>query len=97
LNSPDPSLIPGTTVQAVIETAPHQGWVVPESSVVRFNGKYYVFTGTKNRLIRREVRVGTPQQGRVEVLSGQDWLASENIVSTGASIVLGAMVNTGDE
>ena len=97
LNVPDPSLIPGTTVQAVIETAPHQGWVIPESAVVRFDGRYYVFTGTKSRLVRREVRVGAPQQGRIEILSGHDWLASESIVGTGASIVLGAMVNTGDE
>lgn len=97
LNSPDPSLIPGTTVQAVIETAPHQGWVVPESAVVRFNGKYYVFTGTKSKLIRREVRVGTPQQGLIELHSDDNWLSTERIVHVGTSVVLGAMVNTGDE
>ncbi len=97
LNTPDPSLIPGTTLRAVIETAPHQGWVVPESAVIRFNDKHYVFTGSSGRLIRREVRVGHTQQGMIEVLSEAQWLASERIVSSGATIALGAMVNTGDE
>lgn len=97
LNMPDPSLIPGTTLQAVIETAPHQGWVVPESAVVRFNDKHYVFTGSAGRLIRREVRVGHAQQGTIEVISDAQWLGSERIVSSGATIALGAMVNTADE
>jgi cobalt-zinc-cadmium efflux system membrane fusion protein len=97
LNTPDPSLIPGTTLQAVIETAPHQGWVVPESAVVRFNGKHFVFTGSPGRLLRREVRVGLAQQGMIELLSDDQWLASEQVVSSGASTALGAMVNTGDE
>jgi cobalt-zinc-cadmium efflux system membrane fusion protein len=96
LNSPDPSLIPGTTLRAVIETAPHQGWVVPESAVVRYNGKFYVFTGTASKLVRREVGVSAPQQGLAEILSTHDWLPQENILTVGAAAALGAMVNTED-
>lgn len=94
LNSPDPSIIPGTTVRAVIETLPHQGWVVPESAVVRYNGKHYVFTGNPSKLVRREVSVATPQQGLVEITSTHDWLPIGSVLSVGATTALAAMVNT---
>lgn len=94
LNTPDPSLIPGTTLRAIIETSPHQGWVVPESAVVRYNGKFFVFTGSPSKLVRREVSVSAPQQGLVEITSVHDWIPQESILTVGATTALGAMVNT---
>lgn len=94
LNTPEPSLIPGTTLQAVIDADPHQGWVVPESSVVRYENKFYVFTGSAQRLVRRQVRCGQPANGYVEIMDNPSWLGTESVLTQGVSAVLGAMVNT---
>lgn len=94
LNKPDPTLIPGTTLTAVVDAEPRTSWVVPEESVVSFEGKYYIFTGSASSCIRREVNVGITQDGITEILNNPPWLQTENILVKGAPAVLGAMTNT---
>lgn len=93
LNQPDPTLIPGTTLTAVVDAEPRVAWVVPEEAVVSFEGRFFVFTGSPTSCIRREVNVGITQDGITEILNDQPWLLSENILVKGAPAVLGAMSN----
>lgn len=94
LNKPDPTLIPGTTLTAVIDAEPRTSWVVPEDAVVSFEGKYFVFTGSPTTCIRREVNVGITQDGITEILNDPPWLQTEDILVKGVPAVLGAMTNT---
>lgn len=93
LNVPDPTLIPGTTLTAVVDAQQRTSWVVPQGAVVAFDGKYYVFTGSPSSCVRREVSVGITENGITEILGDPSWLATEQVLVTGASAVLGAMVN----
>lgn len=93
LNKPDPTLIPGTTLTAIVDAEPRTSWVVPETAVVSFEGKYFVFTGSPTSCIRREVNVGITQDGITEILNDPPWLQTEDILVKGAPAVLGAMTN----
>lgn len=96
LRKPDPTIVPGTTLTAVVQSEPRMSWVVPEHAVVNYDGKAWVFTGTPQACIRREVQIGTTEQGTVEIISNPAWIATEKILVQGASTVLGAMVQRGE-
>lgn len=93
LNVPDPTLRPGTTLTAVIAADPRTSWVVPETAVVTFDGRSYVFTGTAERLVRREVTLGTTENGRTELTGEPAWAGTEAVLVHGATAVLGVMTN----
>ncbi len=93
LNTADPSLLPGTTLTAVVAADPRQSWVVPESAVVTFDGRSYVFTGTPEALVRRAVNVGITENGRTELLGELGWPAGTPVLVQGATAVLGVMTN----
>lgn len=96
LRKPDPTLVPGTTLTAVIQSEPRMSWVVPEQAVVTYDGKVWVFTGTPQACIRRQIQIGTTEQGTVEILGDPEWIRAEKILVKGASSVLGAMVQSGE-
>lgn len=92
LNTPDPSLTPGTTLTAVIDSDIRKNWVVPEAAVVSYDGKYYVFTGSPSQCVRMEIQVGITQNGLTEILNNPEWLSTERVLVVGAPSVLGAMM-----
>lgn len=96
LREPDPSIVPGTTLTAVVRSEPRMSWVVPEHAVVQFDGKSWIFTGSPASCVRREVQVGTIENGTAEILGDPAWIASEKILVQGAPAVLGAMVQRGE-
>lgn len=93
----DPSLIPGTSLTAVITVDAHRGLCVPESAVVLYQGKHYIFVHEQNRTYRRlAVTPGSSTDGWTEVHTSED-IRTARIVIQGAHVLLGAMVNTSEE
>lgn len=96
LRKPDPTIVPGTTLTALVRSEPRMSWVVPENAVVQFEGKSWVFTGSPIACVRRSVQVGTIERGTIEIIGDPTWIATENILVQGAPAVLGAMVHRGE-
>ncbi len=96
LRKPDPTIVPGTTLTAIVRSEPRSAWVVPEHAVVQFEGKSWIFTGSSSACVRREVQVGTIENGTTEILGDPAWIATEKVLVQGASAVLGAMVQRGE-
>ena len=96
LRHPDPTIVPGTTLTAVVQSEPRMSWVVPEHAVVQFDGKSWIFTGSPTACVRREVQVGAIENGTAEIIGAPAWIATEKILVQGASAVLGAMVQRGE-
>lgn len=96
----DPSLIPGTSLTAIVDTDPRTGLVVPDAAIVRYEGQIYVFVDTENDglYVRRRVETGPSAGGFTEITGATTTdLKSAKIVTNGASALLGAMVNTEEE
>ncbi len=94
LNTPDPTILPGTTLTASIMADQRLCWTVPEASIVSYNGRRYVFTGNEGTFIRHEVQTGTSEKGRTELVGTYPWLMSSVVVASGAQALLAVMVNT---
>jgi len=93
----DPSLIPGTSLTASITVDAHKGLCVLEPAVVLYQGKHYIFVRTTTNSYRRiPVDVGPTTSGWTEVLCAED-LGTLDIVTKGAHVLLGAIVNTSEE
>lgn len=93
----DPSLIPGTSLTASITVDAHRGLCVPEASVVLYQGKHYIFAHTGGNTYRQlAVDIGSTTNGWTEVMCAED-LSALNIVTVGAHVLLGAMVNRSEE
>ena len=96
LRTPDPSIVPGTTLTALVRSEPRTSWVVPEHAVVQYEGKAWVFTGSPTACVRRSVQVGVIENGTIEIVGDPAWISTENILVQGAPAVLGAMVQRGE-
>jgi len=93
----DPSLIPGTSLTASITVDAHRGLCVPEASVVLYQGKHYIFAHSGGNTYRRiAVDVGATTNGWTELITQED-LRSTSVVTIGAHVLLGAMVNRSEE
>lgn len=93
-NQYHPSLLPGMYMNAVMEIASHQSNVLPEESIVNFEGHDYVFLQTGKQLFQMEsVSIGKSTQGFVEVLFPEKF-AGKRIVTSGAYTLLMKMKNT---
>ncbi|MCU0387428.1 MAG: efflux RND transporter periplasmic adaptor subunit [Chitinophagaceae bacterium] len=91
-------LIPGMYVSAELFTNEVQFPLVPESAVVRHDGKNFVFLVNQDGKFRmREVMIGENWNGMVPLTSNDvDW-ASQQLVLTGAYSLLGKLNNAGEE
>ncbi len=91
-------LIPGMYLSAEIFTESLRMPTVPESAVVRHDGKHYVFTvhdGGRYRLT--EVTVGEVCEGKVPITANHvDW-TNQPLVLAGAYSLLGNLMNAGEE
>ena len=91
-------LLPGMYITATIETEGQLLPVVPQSAVVRHEGKQYLFTVQgKGKYTMAEITVGEPKDGKLPLTANYiDW-AKQEIVLSGAYALLGKLMNVEEE
>jgi len=95
----DKTLIPGTFMNAEIETQNSNAYVLPTDAIVTYENKQYVFVEKgKNIFEITEVPPGNAQNGFTEITDeAAKTLADKKIVVNGAYNLLMKMKNTSDE
>jgi cobalt-zinc-cadmium efflux system membrane fusion protein len=94
----DAELLPGMFVTATVETESQPVLALPETAVVQYEGKAYVFVDGGNYHFRRvAVATGVRQGGMVEVQSLGLPPASGQVVVKGAHNLLAVQVGGADE
>lgn len=91
-------LLPGMYIAATILTEGQQLPLVPESAVVRHEGKHFVFTKQeKGTYTMKEVTIGEARDGKVPLTANYiDW-GTQEVVLTGAYALLGKLMNVEEE
>ncbi|HPI55011.1 MAG TPA: efflux RND transporter periplasmic adaptor subunit, partial [Chitinophagaceae bacterium] len=90
----NPTLLPGMYMNAVMDIASHQSNVLPEESIVNFEGQDYVFIQIGKLSYQLEpVSIGKTTNGYLEVLFPEKF-TGKRIVTTGAYTLLMKMKNT---
>jgi membrane fusion protein, heavy metal efflux system len=91
-------LLPGMYISATILSEGQQLPLVPESAVVRHEGKQFVFTKQeKGQYTMREVTIGEARDGKVPLTANYiDW-STQEVVLTGAYALLGKLMNVEEE
>ncbi len=92
---PDHSLLPGMFLKGMFNVTSHQAIVVPESAVVHYNGKEYVFVQKeKNTYAATPVETGIAQNGYVEIKPNGyiNWL-SVQLAGGNAYALMGKLKN----
>ncbi|WP_300604002.1 efflux RND transporter periplasmic adaptor subunit [Niabella sp.] len=93
----DRNLVPGIYMNAEIQVETSLAHVVPEESVVDFEGKSYVFVEEKPKTYRlTPVTAGTAEKGFVQVQNYQEF-SGKNIVTKNAYTLLMQLKNTEGE
>lgn len=96
LNDADPTLRPGTTLTAIIETGGTNVEAVPVAAVAKHDGKSWVFTkNADGTYTMYEVQVGREDLGMVEIKNASE-LRGKQIVAAGANHLIGVLSNTGE-
>jgi len=97
-------LLPGMYVRAVVETGSESLKTLPETAVVDFEGKPYVFrqdspvTNGETMFTMLPILKGADSEGYVEVtIPGQAHAANQLYVVKGAYALLGKLKNAGEE
>lgn len=91
----DAGLRPGMFLKATVELNENEKLAVPESAIVSFNAKNYVFVGLgETKFEMREVEIGLSDSDYTEIISGLK--TSEKIVKKGAFQLLASLKNSGD-
>lgn len=96
-DSYDRSLLPGTYMNAIVETKKGISNVLPEESIVTYQDKTYVFTNpAKNEFAMVEIKTGSKENGLIEILDAEK-IKDKAIVSKGAYTVLMKAKNKEEE
>lgn len=91
----DAGLRPGMFLKATVELKESKKLAIPESAIVSFNGKNYVFVGLgETKFEMREVEIGLSDSDYTEIISGLK--TSEKIVKKGAFQLLASLKNSGE-
>lgn len=86
-------LVAGLYVNALLKLENMEAYTLPESAIVSFNGKNYVFEVKSRNVFRMaEVKNGETQDGRIEILNYPD-IRGKNVVNKGAYALLMALKN----
>ncbi len=94
----DPTLVPGTFMNATVELHSAEGLVVPEEAIVRFENKQYAFVEMgRNQYRMTEVEIGSVEDGFVELRGAFSQLSATRFVVKGAYALLMKMKNTDEE
>ncbi|HEY8958933.1 MAG TPA: hypothetical protein VIM72_24140, partial [Chitinophaga sp.] len=100
LEEEDTQLLPGTYLQAMIETGAAAVKALPDAAVVNFENKSYVFvkkpgTDSTFHFNMLEVQKGNSEQGYTEVIFPKAE-PEEEVVVTGAYDLLAKLKNSGE-
>jgi membrane fusion protein, heavy metal efflux system len=96
-NDYDKTLLPGMYMNAEIEVTNKNSSVLPESAIVNFENKHYVFVQLdKHRYVMKEVLIGTQREGFCELMSTEG-LRDKNIAIKGAYTLLMSLKNKSEE
>lgn len=101
-------LLPGMYVSAKIETGSNESWTVPEEAIVRFEGKYYVFSYSGKRTENGKLvhdfdmlaaHKGITEDGYTEISLQDTSIAIDQVklASKGAFTLLAKAKNTEEE
>ena len=94
----DETLIPGMFMNAEIEIKNQISDVLPDESIVIFEGKNYVFAQQASNVFTMvEVQTGVSQGGFTEILQGANSINNKNIAVKGAYTLLMQLKNTEEE
>lgn len=94
----DQTLIPGMFMNAEIEIQNQISEVLPDESIVIFEGKNYVFVQKSSTVFNMvEVQTGISQSGFTEILQGTNSFNNKNIAAKGAYTLLMQLKNTVEE
>ncbi len=95
----DKSLIPGMYMNAEIEVKSDSVFALPSDAIVNYENKQYVFISKGNNQFEiREVKTGNSENGFTEIiLSDNQSLTNDTIVTKGAYTLLMKMKNTSEE
>lgn len=94
----EPHLLPGTFMNAEVETNSRNATAIPDGGVVAFNGKQYIFEEVKPKTYRMvPVKTGNSEHGYTEVSGLTPEQASKKWVTKGAYNLLMALKNVEDE
>lgn len=97
LDSRPQDLMPGMYVNAEVEALSMESWTVPDESIIRFEGKDYVFI-KKDELVfeMTEVQAGQKENGRTQILNAES-IMNQQVIHKGAYTLLMKMKNVSDE
>ena len=90
----DKSLIPGTFMNAEVETNSETGNTVPDDAVVTWENKQYIFEEVKPKTFKMfPVTIGNSENGRTEILNFDEKLKNKRFVTKGAYYLLMGLKN----
>lgn len=93
----DKSLLPGTYMNAIVETKTTFSYALPEESIVSFEGKDYVFVEVKKQHYRMMlVNTAEKENGFVQIVNHADF-TGKNIVTKNAYTLLMKLKNMAEE
>lgn len=90
----DKNLIPGTYMNAEVETNSENGNTVPDDAVVTWEGKQYIFQELKPKTYKMtEIKIGNSENGRTEIFNLDQKLLNKKFVTKGAYNLLMGLKN----
>jgi cobalt-zinc-cadmium efflux system membrane fusion protein len=93
----DKSLVPGMYMNAQIELKNKNAVTIPETAIVRFENKEYVFVQhSEGNFEMLEIKSGAKESGFVEVINSEV-IGNEEVVTNGAYFLLMKLKNTEEE
>lgn len=96
-DDPATDLYPGMYMNGEIEIENANSFNLPESAIVSFEGKSYVFLArANNQYYMQEVKTGIISEGAAEILNYQE-LANHDVVTEGAYTLLMALKNKSED
>lgn len=90
----DKKLIPGTYMNAEVETNSETGNTVPDDAIVTWEGKQYIFQEVKPKTYKMvEIKIGNSENGRTEIFNIDQNLKNKKFVTKGAYNLLMGLKN----
>jgi cobalt-zinc-cadmium efflux system membrane fusion protein len=94
VNAYNPALLPGLFINAEVEVENKKTLTVPEDAVVRWEGKFYIFTDLGNNQFKMmEVKSGVKNEGFCQVTSNELNNSSKIVVKNAYTLLMSAMNN----
>lgn len=93
----EPTLVPGTFMNADIDLESKRVLALPEEAIVSFQSKEYIFLPEqKGKYVMTPVQTGTTENGFTEILGGEN-LAGRQVVVQGAYSLLMSLKNKSED